>query len=245
MFKIIRDWAARVIGELYPFPIIDNLPDDICEYLHITKPDFLNMIKTGMFRSTYDGYQNDYEKWLQESVYYFYDLCEWHVRTKARFIIRSIFQPSRKDILDFGSGLGTRALIYAKKNRVTLVEINGKTLDFSRWRFNKYHRDGDFYTKLPSHKEYDVVLLIDVIGHLVEPYVTICDLCNVIKEDGILKVTFDLFQDTDERGIHRNSEIDFDRLFVQNGMSRIDSITYRKRKAACRTTPQISPPPSS
>ncbi len=45
-----------------PFPIIDRLPDDICTYFKINKPEFLSMIKNRSYKQIYTGYKEDYCK---------------------------------------------------------------------------------------------------------------------------------------------------------------------------------------
>lgn len=213
---------------IFPFPIIDRLPDDICEYLKIDKAKFMESIKTRSHKKNFNDYKEDYDKWLKESNYYFYDLCRWHLQEKFSLSLEFIFQPKNLKILDFGSGIGTRSLICSKKNAMTLVEINKKLLDFSKWRFKKFHREGEFYLQIPEDKTYDMVMLFDVIGHLMKPIEIISQICSSLKKNGILKVTFDNFYETSLDDRHRNREIDFPKLFRENGLIKIDSMHYKK-----------------
>ena len=116
----IREKMYVLINTLYflPFPIIDDLPDDICDYLQINKSEFMKSIKTNQFKQLIEGFQEDYNKWLLNSNYYFFSLCKWHLQEKFSYVIRSLFQPKKLRILDFGSGIGTRALVYSKKTEL-------------------------------------------------------------------------------------------------------------------------------
>ena len=229
---IFKEKLNNLIKRFYflPFPIIDELPDDISEYLQINKSELMESIKTGNFKKMSETFHDDYNKWLEINNYYFYDLCNWHLQGKFSFILMSLFQPKNLNILDFGSGIGTRALIYSKKNKITLVEINKKMLDFSKWRFMKYDRKADFYTELPKNKKFDMILLIDVIGHLIEPIKHINQICSSLKKNGILEVTFDNFFESSKGYLHRNKEIDFHKLFEERGLIKLDSLHYKKIK---------------
>ena len=139
------------------------------------------------------------------------------------------FQPKNLKILDFGSGIGTRSLIYAKKNKVTLVEINEKLLDFSKWRFKKYKLKANFYTQIPKEEKYDIIMLLDVIGHLTDPIETINKICSSLKKNGILRITFDDRANSKDQSIHRNKEIDFHKIFEERGLEKIYKTHYRKK----------------
>jgi len=215
------------------FPLIDNLPSDISEYLGINKDEFLYCLKMGSYHEKYRDYKYNYRKWLLNSFYYFYDLCEWHLKDKLGYVLVSIiilFSRKKLKILDFGSGIGTRALIMSRRNEVTLVEINKNLLNFSKWRFKKYNRKADFYPELPKGKIYDIIFLVDVIGHLTEPIKTINQVCSSLKKGGFLKVTFDNFKESSSRDIHRNKEINFHRIFEQKGLSKIDHLLFNYKK---------------
>ena len=104
-------------------------------------------------------------------------------------------------------------------------------LDFSKWRFKKYNRDGDFCLELPKTKKFDRILLIDVIGHIEEPIKIINQICSSLKENGILEVTFDNFNESSKNKLHRNKEVNFHKLFKENGLIKIDLQHYLKLKS--------------
>jgi len=142
--------------------------------------------------------------------------------------LKLYFGKKKLKILDFGSGIGTRSFIYAKRNDVTLVEINKKLLDFSEWRFKKYNLKGEFYNKLPKNRKFDLIVLLDVIGHLMEPIKIISELCDSLKKQGILRISFDNLEYSWAGGIHRNKEINFHKLLVEKGLTKINSNYYKK-----------------
>ncbi len=75
-----------------------------------------------------------------------------------------------------------------------------------------------------------MILLVDVIGHLIEPVKVIFQICSCLKKGGILKVTFDNFNITSNHSIHRNKEVNFHNLFVKFGLSKISPSKYIKKK---------------
>lgn len=231
IYYFLVDRILKRILDYISFPIIDTLPKDICEYLQIDKSEYIQSLKTLNYIKSHDGWQKDYDKWLKNSLYYFYDLPIFHRNQKAAFIMDAFlqyFQPKNLKILDFGSGIGTRSLIYAKRNKVTLVEINEKLLDFSKWRFKKYYLKGNFYTQIPKEEKYDIIMLLDVIGHLTDPIKIINKICSSLNKNGILRITFDNRADSEDHIIHRNKEIDFHKIFEENGLKKIFKTRYRK-----------------
>ncbi|MEJ2252293.1 MAG: class I SAM-dependent methyltransferase [Candidatus Lokiarchaeota archaeon] len=233
--NVLRNSIKYLVNIFIPFPLIDNLPSDISEFLNIDKVKFLNLLKNKRYKEIFKGYRKNYKNWLKNSDYYFYDLCRWHQERKIKFFFEyffpfSEFYPKGLDLLDFGSGIGTNSLIYAKRNNVFLVEINEKLLNFSKWRFKKYKRKGHFYSEIPQNKKFDMIILIDVIGHLLEPNKIITKLCASLKPEGILRVTFDNFQKSTDLKLHRNFEIDFHKTFIENGLTQLNKNHYQKRK---------------
>ena len=219
----------KKIINVFPLPEIDDLPNDICEFLQFDKFKFLKSLKDRIYKGIYNGYKEQYDKWLKSSNYYFYDLCRWHLDGKHSFLFSNYFtMPKGFNILDFGSGIGTRSLIYSKKNKMTLVEINKKLLAFSEWRFKKYHRTASFYSSIPEKGSYDMVLLVDVIGHLTEPIKVISQIASSLKKNGILYVTLDNFKDSSSQGIHRNKEVNFYDLFKENGLVKLTPNHFKK-----------------
>ena len=226
-----RFLRESIFSQYIPFPIVDNLINDIPKYLQLDKSEFILSLKSLDYLEIYNSYNTDYEKWLKTSLFYFYDLARWHRIEKINFItdwIRQRFEPRNLEILDFGAGIGTRALVYAKRNNITLVEINKRLLDFSKWRFQKYNLKGDFYNEIPVGTKYDVIMVLDVIGHLIDPKKVISRICSSLKKNGYLRITFDNSTESSNRGVHRNKEIDFHSLILKNGLKKIFSNYYVK-----------------
>ena len=226
-----RFLRSSIFSKYFPFPLVDNLISEVTEYLQIEKSEFISSINSFKYDEIYNGYKTDYENWLKTSLYYFYDLVRWHRVEKITFItdwVRQHFEPRNLEILDLGAGIGTRALIYAKRNNVTLVEINERLLDFSQWRFQKYNLKGEFCSEIPAGKEYDIIMVLDVIGHLTDPKNTLSRICSSLKKNGFLRITFDNSTESSKGGVHRNKEIDFRKLILKNGLKKSFSTHYVK-----------------
>ena len=105
-----------LIKRFIPLKIIDNLPNDIIEYLNLSNLEFHELYRNYKMKMVYNKDKNDYYSWLLNNEYYFFDLCKWHLKEKNSFLIEyfcQLFNLKWKnlDILDFGSGIGTRSLI--------------------------------------------------------------------------------------------------------------------------------------
>jgi SAM-dependent methyltransferase len=233
--QIIKFDMVKKVINYYPFPIIDDLVKDVCQFLGLEKKKYLNHLYKKDYKTFLAPTSKEseiYEEWLKGSTYYFYDLCQWHQNKKLYFLIKNLFQPSNLHILDFGSGIGTHSLIYAKKNFITLVEINEMLLDFTKWRFKKFKliNKANFYKKIPKNQRFDMILLMDVIGHLTNPESIISYICSALKEGGILRVTFDNVIDENDDIFHRNKNINFNNLFINNNLKRINKHHYIRIK---------------
>lgn len=232
IYENIPNTIFTLVRKYFPLKIIDDIPNDIIEYLNLDNLEFFNLYRNYKSNMGYNKEKYDYQTWLLENKYYFFDLYRWHYREKISFIFdfyRQIVKLGWRNlqILDFGSGTGTRSLILARNNYLTLVEINEKLLDFSKWRFKKYDKKAEFSDKIPLDRKYDLILLIDVIGHLTEPIKCIDDICSVLKKNGLLYITFDNFNYTSQNSIHRNKEINFKELLKKKGLVKIKPYFYK------------------
>jgi hypothetical protein len=92
--------------------------------------------------------------------------------------------------LDFGSGVGSGALLFASAGiDVTLADVSTTLLDFCRWRFQRRARPATFVdlkrSSLPP-ASFDLVLAMDVFEHLVDPVDAAERLWAALRPGGVL-----------------------------------------------------------
>jgi len=92
--------------------------------------------------------------------------------------------------LDFGSGVGSGALLFARAGiEMTLADISTTLLDFARWRFTRRGLAARFLdlndAPLPN-SGFDMVLAMDVFEHLVDPVETVERLRRALRPGGLL-----------------------------------------------------------
>ena len=112
---------------------------------------------------------------------------------KDRFIkgfIQKTFNNKKLKILCYGDGIGTDSQLCAELNHdTTYFDIEGLTSDFARMRLknlnilNKIkfvHNEKNFNTK------YDVIICREVLEHLENPMMAICNFRKLLGDNGLL-----------------------------------------------------------
>lgn len=130
------------------------------------------------------------------SATYIYDLMGWHSlrddNGPLAYVLGLEIAQERgvKQCLDFGSGVGSGALLFDRAGiAMSLADISTTMLDFARWRFAQRHRPAQFYhlhqTELP-HAHFDMILAMDVFEHLTDPVTTVDNLHRALRPGGLL-----------------------------------------------------------
>ena len=103
--------------------------------------------------------------------------------------------------LDFGSGVGSGAILFAGRGfDATLADISSPLLEFSRWRMelrNLPARYLDLKTEKLPDGTFDMVAAMDVFEHLVDPVSAVDQLWRAMKPGGILFGRFHAEEDED------------------------------------------------
>lgn len=217
--------------------VIDALIQDLSGFLRLPPEEVNRRLKPNYYNPVwYDEWMKrhkyDYDKWLRESEYYLYDLTQWHIKSRVHLLSywRGHPEGAGKSACDFGSGIGTRGIFMTLKGyRVTMAEINRPCFSFTKYRLRKHGVKAVIKERLNGSERFDLVLLIDVIGHLTKPIPTIEHIVNCMNSGVELRVTWDNWYDSGEGRIHRNKEIDFHSLLLSLGLERISKTAYTKR----------------
>jgi len=95
-----------------------------------------------------------------------------------------------REILDFGSGVGSGGLLYAKHGfAVTLADISSALLDFCAWRFRQRGltaRFVDLKAEAIPKQSFDFITAMDVFEHLTDPVGAVDMLADVLKPGGYI-----------------------------------------------------------
>ncbi len=101
-----------------------------------------------------------------------------------------------RDYLDFGSGTGTTAQLFARLGfRTTMADISTSLLDYASWRMERH---GDQVTRIDLGTEqlptnaYDFITALDTLVHVPDFDATAHDLRRVIRPGGYLLANFDV-----------------------------------------------------
>lgn len=136
-----------------------------------------------------------------------YDLMDWHsLRADTGPLayvlgLEIAHAHQAQTCLDFGSGVGSGALLFARAGiEMTLADISSTLLDFARWRFARRGLSARFLdlhqTPLPE-AGFDIILAMDVFEHLVDPVETVERLWRALKPSGLFFTRIHAKEDAD------------------------------------------------
>lgn len=167
--------------------------------------------------------------------WYLYDLtlaCVYFNKHKMlEKILRYCFDSNRRNIMDFGCGIGSMGIVLAKNRfNVTLADVSANVLEYAKYRFKNRNLAGEFLnlsdSTLPNEK-YDVVISTDVFEHLDDPYSCLKQIYMSLKNNGILLFNITQMYDKDTHPMHITSsrgiipnlgKIGFVRVFNEHGV---------------------------
>jgi mycofactocin glycosyltransferase len=136
------------------------------------------------------------EQFYNESEAMIYELMWWHTLSEdtspLAYVTALHFAGLHgcKSYLDFGAGVGSGAILFAKRGlEVTVADISTSMLNFSRWRFALRGLSAQYVdlkeSRLPDNT-YDMVAAMDVFEHLVEPIKAVDELWQSMRPGGFL-----------------------------------------------------------
>jgi 2-polyprenyl-3-methyl-5-hydroxy-6-metoxy-1,4-benzoquinol methylase len=140
-----------------------------------------------------------------------YELMWWHTlrddASPLAYVIALQFaqQHECRDYLDFGSGVGSGAILFRRHGLpATLADISSRLLRFCQWRLSERKLAAEYIdlnmSQLPS-QAFDLITAMDVFEHLVDPVGTVEQLWQVLQPGGFLFARIDA-QPDEERPQH-------------------------------------------
>jgi 2-polyprenyl-3-methyl-5-hydroxy-6-metoxy-1,4-benzoquinol methylase len=136
------------------------------------------------------------EQFYDESPAMLHELMWWHTLSDdlspLAYVLALRFAQRHgcKSYLDFGSGVGAGALLFAAHGMQTsLADISSALLRFSNWRLGLRKLPAQYldlkHCHLPSEC-FDFITAMDVFEHLSDPVETVEQLWNALKRGGFL-----------------------------------------------------------
>jgi 2-polyprenyl-3-methyl-5-hydroxy-6-metoxy-1,4-benzoquinol methylase len=136
------------------------------------------------------------ERFYDESQAMLYELMWWHTLgedvSPLAYVLACRFaqQHGCKSYLDFGAGVGSGGILFARHGlQVALADVSSSLLRFSAWRLGIRKLSVQYIdlklSGLPS-QAFDVATAMDVFEHLSDPVETVEKLWKALKPGGFL-----------------------------------------------------------
>jgi 2-polyprenyl-3-methyl-5-hydroxy-6-metoxy-1,4-benzoquinol methylase len=136
------------------------------------------------------------ERFYDESQAMLYELTGWHTLSDdvspLAYVLALRFaqQHGCRSYLDFGSGVGSGGILFARHGlEATLADISASLLRFSAWRLGMRKLSAQYIdlkvSKLPN-QGFDVITAMDVFEHLSDPVEAVENLWKALKPGGFL-----------------------------------------------------------
>lgn len=135
-------------------------------------------------------------RFYNESQTELFDLASWHASDHIHYrtlfcVDMAVTRPGR-ECLDFGSGIGSDAIVMAAHGfQVTLADVSDPLRAFARWRCTRRGftvADIDLKKAALPANAYDVVLCFDVLEHVHRPVAAVSRIRQSLRRDGLLFV---------------------------------------------------------
>ena len=129
---------------------------------------------------------------------YLYDLTWWHALAEDESALAQVealeaaVGHRAHTVLDFGSGIGSLGLLFARYGLdVTLAEINPTLSGYARWRFDRRGLSARFLdagSEALPEAAFDFISAVDVLEHLPDPRAALRSLAAALRPGGTLFV---------------------------------------------------------
>ena len=182
---------------------------------------------------------------LRKIFYWLLDLMflrSWHVRKKVRELYP---KDTKMDIFDAGMGFGQYTYFMAKRfpdSSILAVDVKDEQVEDCRKFFSKCgYKNVKFeiadLTKIDYRDEFDFILCVDVMEHIVEDELVFKNFYNALKKGGKLLVNTpsnlggsDAHDDDDESFIEEHARIGYSKEDITGKMNRagleVESFDY-------------------
>lgn len=199
--RLYHEWAWALRTDQRQ-SLLDTVLQELSDYFGVPRDEALRRAELGDEKLK--------EEWLaldprtpeeiadfyKASPTYIYELMYWHscVNDSRPLLyvpsVRLAHAAGAIRYLDFGSGVGSQGLLFAKHGmETTLADIAPQMLDLCRWRFKRHGVAATFIDlnveSLPRD-HYDFITAMEVLEHVPNPFETIRSLVTALRYGGML-----------------------------------------------------------
>lgn len=122
-----------------------------------------------------------------------YDFCGLCHETRYQYVFKN-FDIAGKSILDFGCGTGYGTYILSKKAKKAIgIDYSQQAVNYAIQKYSDTNTSffiadacSEYVATIFDKNEFDFIVSFDVIEHLERYFDYIKNICNLLKEDGIL-----------------------------------------------------------
>ncbi|MGH7966077.1 MAG: class I SAM-dependent methyltransferase [Candidatus Binatia bacterium] len=207
------EWRRALLGE-GETDLRTSLLREVAAYYRIADLTEVERRFTGAVDTMRHEWQEQIDPQQRASIESFYqsgtlidDLMDWHslrddTGPLAYVLGLEIARTHQvQTCLDFGSGVGSGAVLFARAGiEMTLADISTTLLDFARWRFARRGLSARFLdlnqTSLPE-AGFDLILAMDVFEHLADPVEIVERLWRALKPGALLFARIHAEEDAD------------------------------------------------
>lgn len=241
---MIKDTENVALLDLNNYNEIVNAIKNITELeeYEIHKRLFMEAIYTGWnvkndsnkFGITPHVFNEKLEEFYKNTYAFIFELIVSHCNEYSKVIDSRVVEAindfaqdhDQLNILCLGDGIGSDSLRFARMNyNVTYFEFDGFSSNFAKYRFerlalNKKIKIVNTLEKIPKNS-YDVVICREVLEHVENPNLVICNIWEYLKCDGVAIVTesFNRVEESFPTHLAANQKYHgkTNLLFVENG----------------------------
>jgi len=134
------------------------------------------------------------ERFYNETQLELFELMDWHVNKieNGPLVYVCALDLAKKfkckNYLDYGSGIGSGAILFAKNNfQVSVADVSSPLLSFLKYRFQKRNLEVDLIdlkNKKLKNEMYDIVTCFDVLEHSLHSHKIVCQIRAALKTNG-------------------------------------------------------------
>lgn len=196
--------------------LIESSVRELTEYFGISRVDALEACVTALGESKREWEAepretpHDIEAFYRTTRSYLFEHLWWHATDPGECAANVALLDYARSIgayeyLDFGSGVGSNAILFARHGlKVTLADISPTLLAFARWRLQRRGLHAEFidlnHQLLPPNR-FAYVTAVDVLEHLCDPAAELEKISQTLVPGGIFAFNFRAGHDP-ERPMH-------------------------------------------
>jgi 2-polyprenyl-3-methyl-5-hydroxy-6-metoxy-1,4-benzoquinol methylase len=216
----------------------NNFIEDYAEFSGMRVEDiqsrvaqFHDLVNEEWHASQGEEWREKAQKFYGQSQQYILDLLYGNPTlsaTEKKLTGFGVFQfleklPPQLKMLEFGAGLGGACQLFHERGYdITYLDIPGLPLEFSRWRFAKYHLPIKTIVSntenLVLEEKYNFIISDAVFEHLAEPIEVVSTLVEHLFDDGFLLLLIDTVNVNDAWPMHQSIDFtEFDKAVIDAG----------------------------